>query len=312
MAEEWRALERHRGEVERAFVALLEAGDYTSGLSARYESARAEYERVRARIAQTQSTHFLGTLSAQASDETNEILEDLRALADADHAIMAAGDFFALRPGWRAIWDNEVGPVFEDLQAVDNVGVKVRDHVKNPKVHGATKSLFQWTNEQRALLLGLGTRLERAEVTPAQALEELDRIANESRTRLADVVTSALALDTSMEGRQRYARWQSPPAELVNAAEMFYKGSYLSQGATHEYNPASTIRMTANSAGVNLAAYRANTSSRFKDYDSYIYVRPLYLDEYVISSGSTTSSTSSANYGSSSGGFSGSGSSSSF
>ena len=31
-----------------------------------------------------------------------------------------------------------------------------------------------------------------------------------------------------------------PPAELVNAAEMFYNGSYLSQGATHEYNPASS------------------------------------------------------------------------
>lgn len=312
LADEWAALERRRGDVERAFVALLDAGHYTTGLSARYECARAEYERVRARIAEAQTTSTLGMLSARASDETDLILEDLRALADADHAIVAAGDFFALAPGWRTVWDNEVGPVFEDLQAVDNVGVKVRDHVKSPKVHGATKSLFQWTNEQRALLLGLGTRLERAEVTPVQALEELDRIANESRTRLADVVTSALALDTSTEGRQRYARWQSPPAELVNAAEMFYNGSYLSEGATHEYNPASTIRLTANSAGVNLAAYRANTSSRFKDYDSYIYVRPLYLDEYVISSGSSSSSTSSANYGSSSGGFSGSGSSSSF
>lgn len=39
VAEEWQALERRRGEVERAFVALLEAGDYTTGLSARYESA---------------------------------------------------------------------------------------------------------------------------------------------------------------------------------------------------------------------------------------------------------------------------------
>ena len=312
LADEWAALESRRGDVERAFVALLDAGHYTTGLSARYECARAEYERVRARIAEAQTTSTLGMLSARASDETDLILEDLRALADADHAILAAGDFFALAPGWRTVWDNEVGPVFEDLLAVDNVGVKVRDHVKSPKVHGATKSLFQWTNEQRALLLGLGTRLERAEVTPVQALEELDRIANESRTRLADVVTSALALDTSTEGRQRYARWQSPPAELVNAAEMFYNGSYLSEGATHEYNPASTIRLTANSAGVNLAAYRANTSSRFKDYDSYIYVRPLYLDEYVISSGSSSSSTSSANYGSSSGGFSGSGSSSSF
>ena len=312
LADEWAALESRRGDVERAFVALLDAGHYTTGLSARYECARAEYERVRARIAEAQTTSTLGMLSARASDETDLILEDLRALADADHAILAAGDFFALAPGWRTVWDNEVGPVFEDLLAVDNVGVKVRDHVKSPKVHGATKSLFQWTNEQRALLLGLGTRLERAEVTPVQALEELDRIANESRTRLADVVTSALALDTSTEGKQRYARWQSPPAELVNAAEMFYNGSYLSEGATHEYNPASTIRLTANSAGVNLAAYRANTSSRFKDYDSYIYVRPLYLDEYVISSGSSSSSTSSANYGSSSGGFSGSGSSSSF
>ena len=312
VADEWEALERRRGDVERAFVALLDAGHYTTGLSARYECARAEYERVRARIAEAQTTSPLGMLSARASDETDLILEDLRALADADHAILAAGDFFALAPGWRTVWDNEVGPVFEDLLAVDNVGVKVRDHVKSPKVHGATKSLFQWTNEQRALLLGLGTRLERAEVTPVQALEELNRIANESRTRLADVVTSALALDTSTEGKQRYARWQSPPAELVNAAEMFYNGSYLSEGATHEYNPASTIRLTANSAGVNLAAYRANTSSRFKDYDSYIYVRPLYLDEYVISSGSSSSSTSSANYGSSSGGFSGSGSSSSF
>ncbi len=27
----------------------------------------------------------------------------------------------------RAIWDSEVGPIFEDLQTIDNVRVKVRD-----------------------------------------------------------------------------------------------------------------------------------------------------------------------------------------
>ena len=93
---------------------------------------------------------------------------------------------------------------------------------------------------------------------------------------------------------------------------MFYHGSYLSRGETHEYNPASTIRLTANSAGVNLGAYQANTSGYFEDYNSYIYVRPLYFDDYVTYDTSTSSSTSSADYGSSSGGFSGSGSSSSF
>ena len=312
VADEWAALERRRGDVERAFVALLDAGHYTTGLSARYECARAEYERVRTRIAEAQTTSPLGMLSARASDETDLILEDLRALADADHAILAAGGFFALAPGWRTVWDNEVGPVFEDLLAVDNVGVKVRNRVKNPQVHGATTSLFDWTNAQRELLIGLGDRLERAELTPAQALEELDRIANECRSRLADVVTTALAADTTAEGRQRYARWQSPPSEVVDASEMFYHGSYLSKGETHEYNPASTIRLTANSAGVNLGAYQANTSGYFEDYNSYIYVRPLYFDDYVTYDTSTSSSTSSADYGSSSGGFSGSGSSSSF
>ena len=312
VADEWEALERRRGDVERAFVALLDAGHYTTGLSARYECARAEYERVRARIAEAQTTSPLGMLSARASDETDLILEDLRALADADHAILAAGDFFALAPGWRTVWDNEVGPVFEDLLAVDNVGVKVRNRVKNPQVHGATTSLFDWTNAQRELLIDLGDRRERAELTPVQALEELDRIANECRSRLADVVTTALAADTTAEGRQRYARWQSPPSEVVDASEMFYHGSYLSKGETYEYNPASTIRLTANSAGVNLGAYQANTSGYFEDYNSYIYVRPLYFDDYVTYDTSTSSSTSSADYGSSSGGFSGSGSSSSF
>lgn len=82
-------MEGCRGEVERVFVALLEAGDYTTGLSARYECARAEYERAPSRIAQTQSTHFLGTMSAQASDETQEILTDLHVLADAVTSVLA-------------------------------------------------------------------------------------------------------------------------------------------------------------------------------------------------------------------------------
>ncbi len=108
------------------------------------------------------------------------------------------------------------------------------------------------------------------EVTPVQASKNSTE-SRMSRTRLADVVTSALALDTSMEGRQRYARWQSPPAES-NAAEMFWPKAPTSQGATHEYNPVDD-RMTANSAGVN-PRHRANTSSRFKDQRRYIYVRP--------------------------------------
>lgn len=311
VADEWEALERRRGDVERAFVALLDAGHYTTGLSARYECARAEYERVRARIAEAQTTSPLGMLSARASDETDLILEDLRALADADHAILAAGDFFALAPGWRTLWDNEVGPVFEDLLAADSISVKVRDRVKKRQVKNAVEAFNRWTNEQRDIIVSLGDSLERAEITPVQALDELDRIASESRARLTKLIGQALVADTSSSGRQRYEHWKSNSGGTVAASDVLYKGTYLSGGDRHEYNPASTIRLTANSAGVRLTGKAAEKSGRFQANNVSVWAYPTYLDRYVDYDPSS-SSTSSADYGSSSGGFSGSGSSSSF
>ncbi|MEZ7678631.1 DUF5129 domain-containing protein [Pauljensenia sp. 27098_8_107] len=311
VADEWEALERRRGDVERAFVALLDAGHYTTGLSARYECARAEYERVRARIAEAQTTSPLGMLSARASDETDLILEDLRALADADHAILAAGDFFALAPGWRTVWDNEVGPVFEDLLAADSISVKVRNRVKKRQVKNAVEAFNRWTNEQRDIIVGLGNSLERAEITPVQALDELDRIASESRARLTKLIGQALVADTSSSGRQRYEHWEGNRGGTVSASDVLYKGTYLSGGDRHEYNPASTIRLTANSAGVRLTGKAAERTGRFQSNNVSVWAYPTYLDRYVDYDPSS-SSTSSADYGSSSGGFSGSGSSSSF
>jgi len=312
IAEAWNEMEQRRSEVDRAFHSIIDAGHYSKGLTARYGCANQERKKVRERVSVLRSPGFFGSLSAGAASEREDLLEDIELLSAADDAIFAARDFFALAPGWRTLWDNEVGPVFEDLLAADSISVKVRDRVKKRQVKNAVEAFNRWTNEQRDIIVSLGDSLERAEITPVQALDELDRIANECRSRLADVVTTALAADTTAEGRQRYARWQSPPSEVVDASEMFYHGSYLSKGETYEYNPASTIRLTANSAGVNLGAYQANTSGYFEDYNSYIYVRPLYFDDYVTYDTSTSSSTSSADYGSSSGGFSGSGSSSSF
>ena len=312
IAEAWNEMEQRRSEVDRAFHSIIDAGHYSKGLTARYGCANQERKKVRERVSVLRSPGFFGSLSAGAASEREDLLEDIELLSAADDAIFAARDFFALAPRWRTLWDNEVGPVFEDLLAADSISVKVRDRVKKRQVKNAVEAFNRWTNEQRDIIVSLGDSLERAEITPVQALDELDRIANECRSRLADVVTTALAADTTAEGRQRYARWQSPPSEVVDASEMFYHGSYLSKGETYEYNPASTIRLTANSAGVNLGAYQANTSGYFEDYNSYIYVRPLYFDDYVTYDTSTSSSTSSADYGSSSGGFSGSGSSSSF
>lgn len=311
IAEAWKEMEGRRSEVDRAFHSIVDAGQYSKGLTARYGCANQERKKVRERVSVLKSPGFFGSLSAGAASEREELLEDIELLSAADDAIFAARDFFALAPRWRDLWDNEVGPVFEDLLAADSISVKVRNRVKKRQVKNAVEAFNRWTNEQRDIIVGLGTSLERAEITPVQALVELDRIADESRARLTKLIGQALVADTSSSGRQRYEHWESNRGGTVSASEVLYKGTYLSGGDHHEYNPASTIRLTANSAGVRLTGKAAEKSGRFQANNVSVWAYPTYLDRYVDYDPSS-SSTSSADYGSSSGGFSGSGSSSSF
>jgi hypothetical protein len=311
IAEAWSEMEQRRSEVDRAFHSIVDAGQYSKGLTARYGCANQERKKVRERVSVLRSPGFFGSLSAGAASEREELLEDIELLSAADDAIFAARDFFALAPRWRDLWDNEVGPVFEDLLAADSISVKVRNRVKKRQVKNAVEAFNRWTNEQRDIIVGLGTSLERAEITPVQALVELDRIADESRARLTKLIGQALVADTSSSGRQRYEHWESNKGGTVSASEVLYKGTYLSGGDRHEYNPASTIRLTANSAGVRLTGKAAEKSGRFQANNVSVWAYPTYLDRYVDYEPSS-SSTSSADYGSSSGGFSGSGSSSSF
>lgn len=311
IAEAWKEMEGRRSEVDRAFHSIVDAGQYSKGLTARYGCANQERKKVRERVSVLRSPGFFGSLSAGAASEREDLLEDIELLSAADDAIFAARDFFALAPRWRTLWDNEVGPVFEDLLAADSISVKVRNRVKKRQVKNAVEAFNRWTNEQRDIIVGLGDSLERAEVTPVQALDELDRIASESRARLTKLIGQALVADTSSSGRQRYEHWESNRGGTVSASEVLYKGTYLSGGDRHEYNPASTIRLTANSAGVRLMGKAAERTGRFQANNVSVWAYPTYLDRYVDYDPSS-SSTSSANYGSSSGGFSGSGSSSSF
>lgn len=311
IAELWAQMENRRPEVDQAFHSVIDAGHYSMGLTARYECANQERKKVRERVSVLRSPGFFGSLSAGAASEREDLLEDIELLSAADDVIVAARDFFALAPTWRTLWDNEVGPVFEDLLAADSISVKVRNRVKKRRVKNAVEAFNRWTNEQRDTIVGLGKSLEHAEITPVQALDELDRIAAESRACLMKLIGQALVADTSLSGRERYDHWENDRGGTVSASDVLYKGTYLCDGHRHEYNPASTIRLTANSAGVRLTGKAAEKTGRYQANNVSVWAYPTYLDRYVDYDPSSTS-TSSADYGSSSGGFSGSGSSSSF
>ena len=303
-AEEWEGLEKRHLEVERAFCPLLGAGRYDRGLSARLEAARAERDSLRARIAAEASIPFLASMSAATARETETIVGDFHGLMDAHVALMAACDLFALAPAWRAVWDNELGPVYEDLTVVETLTESVQRRSREPSVLSMAASLTAWLNEQRLAANDLGASLERAQMDPAEALTQLDRIADEARVRLVRLIETALGADTSMIGKKRYKRWRKGAGEKLRANETRYLGAYRIAGVTYTYNPAQAIRLTANSAGINLKGSAAHSTALFTAFGAQLYVPPAYLHRYLVWDGTSrygssraTSLTSAANVG---------------
>ena len=282
IAQKWAALESQRIEVERVFSALVGAGHYEIGLTARHECARAERDRVGARIAEHRSPGFFASLSEASGGAEEEILARMERLADADAAIMAARDFFALAPGWRDVWKTEVGPIIEDLDILDDVADTLESVNTEPGILAEIEAFREQVGDRKDAVNDLGTRLEGGQIAPDQALEELDRITNEARARTAELIEATLATDASSRGRQRYMRWKSAGIRLT-AANAEYDAAYWSQDADTdiEYNPAATIRLTANAAGVDLEGLPAPATGVLTAGRASIYLLPMYLDRYV-------------------------------
>ena len=199
-------------------------------------------------------------------------------LADADTAIMAARDLFDLAPGWRDVWNNEIGPIIADLDVLDDVADSLEAICTDPHILTDIEAFREHLGDDKDTVISLGERLEGRQLGPAQALEELDRIANEARAR----TEATLATDASSQGRARYARWKGTGISLT-AANAEYDGAYWSEDADTdvEYNPAATIRLIANSAGVDLNGLPAPATGVLTAGRASIYLLPMYLDRYV-------------------------------
>ena len=282
IAEKWAALEGQRAEVERVFSTLVGAGHYEIGLTARHKCARAERDRVGARIAEHKSPDFFASLSEASGGAEYEILARMERLADADTAIMAARDFFACAPGWCDVWKTEIGPIIEDLDILDDVADTLESVNTEPGILAEIEAFREQVGDRKDAVRDLGTRLEGGQIAPDQALEELDRMTNEARTRTAELIEATLATDASSRGRQRYTRWKNAGIRLT-AANAEYDAAYWSQDADTdiEYNPAATIRLTANSAGVDLEGLPAPATGVLTAGGSSVYLLPMYLDQYL-------------------------------
>lgn len=75
-----------------------------------------------------------------------------------------------------------------------------------------------------------------------------------------------------------------------------YLGAYRIAGVTYTYNPAQAIRLTANSAGIDLKGSAAHSTARFTAFGAERYVPPAYLHRYLVWDGTSRYGSSRANY----------------
>lgn len=187
---------------------------------------------------------------------------------DADASMMAACEFFDRGPNWRRVWNNEVGVVFEDMTVIETITDSIQWRSRAPMARTMVASLVEWLDEQRLAVIDISESLDRAAITPAQALDHLDAIADEARVRLVGLIEAALASDTPMLGRRRYKRGRNGAGEKLRTNETRYIGAYRIAGVTYSYNPAQEVRLTANSAGIDLAGSAAHSTARFVAFNA--------------------------------------------
>lgn len=292
----WDDLERCHASVELAVATLLTSGRYERGVNARYQAARAQRERARAVIASCGALSFPASLSAATSRSVERAVASFPSLMDADAAMMAACEFFDRGPNWRRVWDNEMGVVFEDMTVIETITDSIQWRSRAPMVRTMVASLVEWMDQQRLAVIDISESLDRVAITPAQALDHLDAIADEARVRLVGLIEAALASDTSMLGRRRYKRWRNGAGEKLRTNETRYIGAYRIAGVTYSYNPARAIRLTANSAGIDLAGSAAHSTARFVAFNAEVYVPPAYLHRYLVWDGVSRYGSSRATY----------------
>ena len=289
---------------------------------ARYRWFREEYEKVTRSwqdFGNPYRTQWFGmSVLGRASEleKRSELLDSL------DDVIANTATFLSLSPGWDRVWSNEQGPVLEDLQSLRRLCHQVdsSDAAENGSIAERAKQERDWVRSRKQRLDDMTAGLEDGSLQPSAALDELDEIASETKTKASRLAREAIDADTSSYADERRRRYD----DSVSSTDAAYAGYWYLGGGHGSYNPHSTIRLNPSSPAISAIGSSGSSSSGVGAGGSFSSFTP--VSDLVVGYSSASSYTPSSSSGSGSsfsgssfsggysggGGFSGSGSSSSF
>ena len=237
-----------------------------------------------------------------------------RDLESLEKAVSNGACFLTMSPGWEDVWDNEIGPLMEDLQSLERMCTKIDSSRRMTVDTSQTRDWIRWW---RLRVAQVTSEMESGSCSPSAALDELTIMSNASKAEARSLAREALKAKAS---RRASSRIQHFNKRLRSRSGKAYGGSWAVDNAFRRYDAASTICVNADSPGAC-----AISSDDETPFDAVVSVAHL-LSDYVASSRyvqvlsggaggasdfSGGSGSSVTGYGSGSG-FSGAGSSSSF
>ena len=280
---------------------------------ARYRWFLDEYEEVTRSWQDFGNPHgaqWFGMLVLRRATELKKRSEGLDSL---DDVIANTATFLSRSHGWDRVWSNEQGPVLEDLQSLRRLCHQIDSSVvaNRGAIPERSKEEREWVHSCKQRLAVMTSDLENGSLQPSAALDELDEIADETKTRAARLAREAIDADTSRYADERRRRYDSRSSK-----DAFYAGYWYLGGGHGSYNPHSTIRLNPSSPAISAIGSSGSGAGAGGSFSSFTPVSDLVVgyssaSSYTPSSGSGSSG-SSFSGGYSGGGFSGSGSSSSF
>ena len=286
---------------------------------ARYRWFRSEYEKVTRSWQDFGSPYRAQWFGMSVLRRATE-LEKRSALLDSlDDVIANTATFLGRSPGWDRVWANEQGPVLEDLQSLRRLCHEIDSSAVANKgaIPERSKEEREWVRSRKQRLDDMTSSLENGALQPSAALDELDEIASETKTKAARLAREAIDADTSSYADERRRRYN----DSSSSRDAAYAGYWYLGGGHGSYNPHSTIRLNPSSPAISAIGSSSSGAGAGGSYSSFTPISDLVVG---YSSASSYTPPSSSGSGSSfsgggfsggysgGGGFSGSGSSSSF
>lgn len=229
-------------------------------------------------------------------------------LDSADSAVANASALFARSAGWEAAWNNEQGLLREDLASFDALCIEAtssRLSVDGSRLNTEIYTSQVWVRKQMRVLDQTTAELSSGELQPAEALDRLDSLSSEIRSKAEQFAAYAISCDHSRRAADR-SRVLNEKIREWQRSRFGYSGVWSLDEVEGSYDPSSTIRTSPSSPGIDDSDGEAPDDQPVPGPNAVsLFSLPIAGLVEVYKEASTWSPSSDWTYGGGGGGFSG-------